>query len=249
MNRIKTGPFYFWSYVFKSSFVALFKAKETADSLRSFLWKWGLAIIAGFGAVTTLGWSGWLNWAGNNTLTYGHVLISALLLRFFSNVFTITPNLYFELRRTSDRQSWEDVSSSVWREPQDHPLLVGVRLERDEPYSVQNLRAILISVVRDGEIHFKGDAESILPIRKPDGLIAWRKSFSNDKPRNILLASASADKIQVKVNIRQVEKVLEFDPGKYDVEIQFTADGGVNGHSFRGILIFDGKSLELKKLR
>jgi hypothetical protein len=249
VTRIKTGQFYFWLYVLKSSFVALFRAEETADDLRGFLGKWGLAIIVGLGTVTTLGWSGWFNLAGNNTLAYGAVLISALALRFLSNIVAIPANLYFELRRTSDKLSWEDVRSSVWQEPQDHSLLVGVRLERDEPHSVQNLRAMLISVVRDGRIHFKGHAESLLPIRKPDGVIAWMKSFGNDRPRNFLLATVSANKMQMKVKDMQVEKVLEFEPGKYDVEIQFTAEGGVDGHIFRGMLIFDGKSLELKKLR
>ncbi len=248
MTRIKTGQFYFWLYVLKSSFVALFRAKETADNLRGFLGKWVLAIIVSLGAVTTLGWSGWLNLAGNNTLTYGAVLISPLALRFLSNVVAIPANLYFELRRTADRLSWGDVRSSVWKEPQDHSLLVGVRLERDEPHSVQNLRAMLISVVQGGSIYFKGHAESLLPIRNPDGMIAWMESFGNDRPRNFLLATVSSDKMQVKVNAMQVEKVLEFDPGKYDVEIQFTAEGGVDGHTFRGILLFDGKSLELKKL-
>jgi hypothetical protein len=246
---MKSGTYHFWSRVFKLSFVALFRAKETADNLRGFLWKWAVAIIIGLGAIATLGWRGWLTWAGINTLTLGNVIVSALVLRFLSNLLTVSANLYFDQRRIADKLSWEDVRSSVWEQPEGHPLLVGVRLERDEAHTVQSLRAALVSIVGDGQYHFKGNAETILPIRKPDGIIAWMKSFNNERPRNFLLASVSGDKMLVKFNDRQAETLKEFGPGKYDVEIQFSAEGGVAGHNFRGILVFDGKSVGLKKLR
>lgn len=249
MARIERKPLSFWFHVAKRSFIAVFSAEETRDSLWKFLGKWVLAIIVGLGVVATLGWAGWFKGVGNNTLTYLAAFASGLLLRFLSNLVIIPAKLYFDVRRDADKLNWGDVSSSVWKEPPDSPVMVGVKLEREEPHSVQSMRAMLHSVVKDGQIHFKGYGEYMLPIRKADGVLAWMKSFSHEKPRNIQLASLSGEKLQIRIRRGESEEVLEFDAGTYDVEIGFTAEGGVNGHVFRGLLFSDGKSVDLKKLK
>jgi len=249
MARIKKTPIAFWSYIVGRSFIAVFNTKETRDSLLKFVGKWVLAIIAGFGVVATLGWVGWIKGFGNNTLTYLFAFASGLLLKFLSNLVIIPANLYFEVRGDADKLNWGDVKSSVWKEPEDRPVIVGVKLEREEAHSVQFMRAILRSVVKDGQIWFNGYGEYMLPIRKPNGVIAWMKSFSHEKPRNILLASLSGEKIQIRVKRGDDEQVLEFDSGTYDIEIGFTAEGGVDGYVFKGFLLFDGKSIDLKKIK
>lgn len=249
MVRIKKNPFSFWFYVIKHSIIAVFNAEETRGGILKSFVSWTIAVIAGAGVIVTLGWAGWLKGVGNNTSTYLAAFVSGLILRFITNLITTPANLYFMARRDADKLNWGDVRSSIWKEPEDKPIMVGVKLERDEAHSVQSMRAILRSVVKDGKIWFNGYGESMLPIRKPDGVIAWMKSFSQEKPRNILLASVSNEKLQIRVRRGDSEQVLEFDIGTYDVEIGFTAEGGVDGHVFRGLLLFDGKSIDLKKLK
>ncbi len=248
MARIKKNPFSFWFYVIKHSIVAVFTAEETKGNLLKSLASWIIAFIGGVG-VATLGEASWLKGVSNNTLTLLAALVSGLILRFITNLIITPANLYFMARRDADKLSWSDVKSSVWKEPEDKPIIVGVKLEREEAHSVQSMRAMLRSVVKDGQFWFNGYGEHMLPIRKSGGVIAWMKSFSHEKPRNILLASLSGEKIQIRVKKGDEEQILEFDRGTYDVEIGFTAEGGVDGHVFRGLLLFDGKSVDLKKLK
>src|SRR5262245_57628306 len=157
MAQIKKNPLSFWLYVIKHSFIAIFDSEETRGSFLKSVVSWTISVIAGLSVIATLGWIGWLKGIGNNALTYLATLISSLVLRFVTNLITTPSNLYFMARRDADKLNWGDVKSSVWREPQEKSIMVGVKLERDEPHSVQYLRAILRSVVKDGQIWFKGD--------------------------------------------------------------------------------------------
>lgn len=247
MSRIKPDPLSFWLYVIRHSFIAVFNAKETKVSIWKFILNSILALIIGFSVVGFLGWWGLIIGLGNNSLTYFLGFLSSFFLRVLSNATIISANLYFEQRSISDKWSWKDVSSSTWKEPFSSALIVGVTISRTEAHSVQNLKAFLHSVVKDGQIHFQGYGQNQLPIRKSDGVIAWAKSFSPEKPRNILLASLENGKVLVRVKDGQEERELFFEKGIYDVEIGFTADGSVDGHIFKGLLVSDGKSLDLKK--
>lgn len=248
-SRIRKNLLSFWSHIIKKSITSIFRSEETSGKILESIIKWGLSLIAGFGVIIIgLGSTGVLENIGTNAITYVASFISGLILRFFVNLVTIPANLYFEARGVADKLSWEDVKSSVWKEPVDKPVIVGIRLEREEHHSVQSMRAMLRTVVKDGKIWFNGYGEYMLPIRKSNGVIAWMKSFDHEKPRNIMLASISGEKLQIKLKKGNEEEVREFDIGTYDVEIGFTAEGGVEGHVFRGLLRFDGKSIDLDKI-
>ena len=231
----------------RHSFISTFTTEETKGDLLKSVISWGISLAAGVGVVTTLGWTGWIDGVGKNTYTYLAALVSGLILRFFTNIVIAPSSLYFETRGVSDKLDWGDVKSSVWKEPANNSIMVGLKLERDESHSVQYLRAVLQSVVKDGKILFKNNGECLIPIRKEDGSNAWMKSFDHARPRSFLLASVVDKSLQIRIKVDEEEKIIEYKIGTYDVVINFMAEGGVKGHLFKGILSFDGKSVELKR--
>jgi len=261
MRKIKKDSIRsFWWEVFMTSAKSVFTAEETKKKWFELLLSIGTSIAFATAGVVYLGNVGfWAKSTWTNMWTYLQVFMVFCTIRFISNLPFFSARHYFEQRKIADILTWGDVKSSVWKDPEEKPFYrVGITLEREESHQVNYMRATLKSVMRNGVPIFSGGNDCHLPIWKESGQYNtnWMSSFSDSKPRKILLAYIDDGKMRL--DTAQVDKTggqvkiennvpLVYESGMYTIVVEFKSENSENNHVFKGDLVFDGQSLTLKK--